>query len=90
MAATDFTAGRVVRKVRVTLGHRVLVCAELTADGTMTTIAAGLLGLTHIDSAWTQDVDDAANLACSTYAGSSVIVGVITNTKKQLLFAIGY
>jgi hypothetical protein len=90
MAATDYTATRVVRKIRVTLGHRVLVCAELTGDGTMTTISAGLMGLAHIDSAWTQDVDDAANLLTSTYAGSTVVVAVITATKKQLLFCIGY
>jgi hypothetical protein len=56
----------------------------------MTTVSAGLLNLSRIDEAWTQDVDDAADLAVSTYSGTTVVVGVITGTKKQLLFAIGY
>jgi hypothetical protein len=91
MAATDFTATEVTVKSRVTIGNRVLVTALVMGDGTMTTVAASLIGLSRIDVAWTQDVDDAADLGLSTYAGSTVVMdAAITDDQYQLLFCIGY
>jgi len=77
-------------KGRHSLGDRVLVVAELTGDGSATGVTAASLGLSYIDYFWSMDVDDDAQLGTSDYTGSSITIDAITNTKKQLIFVVGY
>lgn len=78
-------------KKRVTLGDRVLVAAEITGTaGGATTVTAASLGLSRIDVVWSMDIDDDAQLGVSSYSGTSITLDAISNTKKQLIFCIGY
>jgi hypothetical protein len=73
----------------MTLGNRVLVC--LQTHGTGTTFTALQAGLSRIDTAWTQSVDEAAApIAISDYSGSSITFGTLTAGDYNLFFLIGY
>jgi hypothetical protein len=73
-----------------TLGDKILTIQKVTADATTTTITAASLGMSRIECAWLQDVDDAADLYLSTYKGTSIVLSAaIGSTQNQLLFAIG-
>lgn len=74
---------------RVTLGNRVLVCAK--TYGTGTTFTAKQVGLSRIDTAWTQSVDEAAApIAISDYSGTSITFATLTAGDYNLFFLIGY
>jgi hypothetical protein len=83
-------ANTITVKQRFSLGDRWLVAAEITGDGSATSITALSLGLTRIDLVWWADVDDDNALQTSTYAGTSITTEAISSGKKQLLFCIGH
>jgi hypothetical protein len=68
-------------------GDKVLTVHSITGG---TVVTAVQVGLSKIENAWFQDVDDANPLAVSVYAGSSITFEEITATKIQLLFCVGY
>ena len=72
------------------IGNKLLVATLLTGDNAQTTITAIELGLSRIECAWIQDVNDDAELAISTYAGTSIVISAAISTGTyQILFCIG-
>jgi len=77
---------------RTTFGNRVFTCySALSTAGGETSITAKSVGLSRIDVAWTQSVDEAtAELDISDWSGSSITFGALTNGDTTLFFFIGY
>ena len=74
---------------RITLGNRVLVIVSALGDGT--SITAKSVGLSRIDTAWTQSVDEANNpIHISSPSGTSITFGTTTAGDTSLFFLIGY
>lgn len=74
---------------RLNLGNRILVV--LQTEGTGTTFTAAQAGLSRIDAAWTQSVDEAAApIAISDYSGTSITFATLTAADFNLFFLIGY
>lgn len=77
----------ILKKGRHAWGDKVLTVHLITGG---TTVTAVNVGLSRIENAWFQDVDDDNPIQVSAYAGTSITFEEITATKTQLLFCVGY
>lgn len=87
MAATP-SATTIIGNRHPIAGGLIHIAIEMVGGSTITAVE---VGLREIIAAWLQDVDDNAEVALTTYAGTSVVLAAeITAAKKGVMNLVGY
>ena len=87
MAATP-SATTIIGKRHPIAGGLYHIAIEMVGGSTITAVE---VGLQKIIAAWLQDVDDNAEVALTTYSGTSVVLAAeITAAKKGVMNLVGF